>query len=64
MVYKRRDWYYLRIYGVNVGVVNEAITIDHTDEITEKQLQEEAEKYINHKLNRGKHKMITLASVF
>lgn len=32
------------VYGVNVDIANNVITIDHTEEITEKELQEKFEK--------------------
>ncbi|GAB6122126.1 heavy-metal-associated domain-containing protein [Dysgonomonas termitidis] len=32
------------IYGVNVDIANKVIAIDHTEEITEKELQEKFEK--------------------
>lgn len=32
------------VYGVNVDIANKVITIDHTEEITEKELQEKFEK--------------------
>lgn len=32
------------VYGVNVDIANKAIVIDHTEEITEKELQEKFEK--------------------
>ncbi|WP_283687040.1 heavy metal-associated domain-containing protein [Dysgonomonas sp. Marseille-Q5470] len=31
------------VYGVNVDIANKAIVIDHTEEITEKELQEKFE---------------------
>lgn len=32
------------VYGVNVDIANKVIAIDHTEEITEKELQEKFEK--------------------
>lgn len=31
------------VYGVNVDITNKAIVIDHTEEVTEKELQEKFE---------------------
>ncbi len=32
------------VYGVNVDIANKAIVIDHTEEVTEKELQERFDK--------------------